>query len=104
MTATPSYQQPQPGAEGANTEEVLYYCDMLALSPIERQADQVLIGRLFGSLLLETRELADGYTYRFDGEHYPLVAEFITHGAPITEPTLIGATVSARSRRSVNAP
>ena len=79
MTATPSNQQPQPGAEGANTQEVLFYCDMLALSPTERQAHQALIGRLFGSLLLETRELAAGYAYRFEGEQYQLVAEFIAH-------------------------
>ena len=79
MTATPSNQQPQPSAEGGNTEEVLFYCDMLALTPSERQAHQALIGRLFGSLLLETRELADGYAYGFEGEHYQLVAEFITH-------------------------
>jgi hypothetical protein len=52
---------------------------MLALSPEERQSHQALIGRLFGSLVLETRELADGYAYRFAGEYYPLVAEFITH-------------------------
>jgi hypothetical protein len=52
---------------------------MLALSPEERQSHQALIGRLFGKLVLEARELADGYAYRFAGEHYQLVAEFITH-------------------------
>ena len=52
---------------------------MLALSPAQRTAHQELIARLFGSLLQETRELPDGYAYRFDGEHYPLVAKFITN-------------------------
>lgn len=78
MTRTSANQQ-QPSAAPADTHEVLFYCDMLALSPTERQAHQALIGRLFGSLLQETRELVDGYAYRFEGEHYQLVAEFITH-------------------------
>src|SRR5437764_8921339 len=78
MTARSSNLQPQPSAEQADTNDFLFYCDMLAVSPTERQAHQALIGRLFGSLLLETRELADGYAYGFEGEHYQLAAEFIT--------------------------
>ena len=96
MTATPSNQQPQPSAEQANTNEVLFYCDMLALSPTERQAHQALIGRLFGGLLEETRELEDGYAYRFDGEHYSLVAEFITHERLCCPFLTFGLTVAPR--------
>jgi hypothetical protein len=79
MTSSPNNQEPQPSAGQPDTKEFLFYCDMLALSPTERQAHQELIGRLFGSLLLETRELEDGYAYRFEGQHYQLVAEFIVH-------------------------
>jgi hypothetical protein len=75
----PSDGQLQQPAEPADTASFLFYCNMLALSPAQRTAHQELIGRLFGSLVQETRELPDGYAYRFDGEHYPLVAEFITN-------------------------
>lgn len=54
-----------------------FYCDMTALSPEERSAHQEHITQLFSSLVRETRELADGFAYRFDGEHYPLLATFI---------------------------
>jgi hypothetical protein len=57
----------------------LFYCDMSALSPEERTAHQERIGQLFGRLAQERRELADGFAYRFDNEHYPLLATFITH-------------------------
>jgi hypothetical protein len=56
----------------------LFYCDMMALSPEERSAHQERIAQLFGSLVRETRELADGFAYRFDGQQYPLLAAFIT--------------------------
>jgi hypothetical protein len=79
MTASTHNQEPQPTAEQPDTTAFLFYCDMLALSSEERQFHQALIGRLFGNLVLETRELADGYAYGFAGEHYQLVAEFITH-------------------------
>jgi hypothetical protein len=79
MTASTNKQLQQPSAEQADTTAFLFYCDMLALSPEERQAHQELIGRLFGSLVRETRELADGFAHRFEGGHYQLVAEFITH-------------------------
>jgi len=79
MTETQPNQQSQPGVDRTDTSEAFFYCDMLALSPAERQAHQALIGRLFGGLLQETRELPDGYGYRFDNEHFPLLATFITN-------------------------
>jgi hypothetical protein len=78
MTTTNS-QHTQPNNELANTEAFLFYCDMTALTPEQRSAHQALIGRLFGSLVQERRELPNGYGYRFDNEHYPLVATFITN-------------------------
>jgi hypothetical protein len=52
---------------------------MTALSHEERIAHQELIGQLFGTLVQETRELPEGYAYRFHNEHYPLLATFITN-------------------------
>lgn len=79
MSAPTTNQEHQPRAEQPDTTNILFYCDMLALSPNERRSHQALIGRLFGPLLLETRELENGYAYRFDGEQYQHVTEFITH-------------------------
>jgi hypothetical protein len=79
MSTPTNNQDLQPGAEQPDTANILFYCDMLALSPEERRSHQALIGRLFGPLLLETRELENGYAYRFHGEQYQLVTEFITH-------------------------
>jgi hypothetical protein len=59
--------------------DILFYCDMQALSPEERTAHQALIGQLFGQLVEEIRELPNGFEYRLANEHYPLVAEFITN-------------------------
>lgn len=73
---TTSSQNTQPSAEPAG---FLFYCDMTALSREERTAHQERIGQLFGTLVQETRELPDGYGYRFDNEHYPLLATFITN-------------------------
>lgn len=56
---------------------LLFFCDMTALSSEERTAHQERIAELFGNLVRETRELADGFAFRFDGEHYPLLAAFI---------------------------
>jgi hypothetical protein len=56
----------------------LFYCDMAALSPEQRIAHQGRIARLFGELVQETQEQPDGFAYRFGGEHYELLAEFIT--------------------------
>jgi hypothetical protein len=78
MTTTNS-QNTQPNTEPVDTEEFLFYCDMTALTLEQRTAHQELIGQLFGTLVQETRELPDGYAYRFDNEHYPLVATFITN-------------------------
>jgi hypothetical protein len=64
---TTSCQNTQPSAESA---EFLFYCDMTALSHEERIAHQELIGQLFGTLVQETRELPEGYAYRFHNEHY----------------------------------
>jgi hypothetical protein len=67
-------------SETADTEGTpfLFYCDMLALSPEQRTAHQARIARLFGEMVRETQELPDGFAYRFDGEHYELLVEFIT--------------------------
>ena len=67
------------GTPKNETADVLFYCDMSALSGAQRTAHQELIGRIFGSLVRETRELASGYAYRFDNEHYPLLAAFIAN-------------------------
>ena len=64
---------------GNETTDVLFSCDMSALSGEQRTAHQELIGQVFGSLVRETRELPEGYAYRFDNEHYPLLAAFITN-------------------------
>jgi hypothetical protein len=76
---TTNSQNTQPDAEPADTAEFLFYCDMTALSHEERRAHQERIGQLFGTLVRETRELPDGYAYRFDNEYYPLLATFITN-------------------------
>lgn len=60
-----------------NTSAALFACDLTALSEGRRSAHQALALRLFGTLVQETRELPDGFAYRFDGEHYALVADFI---------------------------
>jgi len=62
-----------------DAESFLFYCDMSALSAAERTAHQQLIGQVFGPLLEETRELPDGYAYRFAVEQYPQVAAFIAN-------------------------
>jgi hypothetical protein len=64
-----------------NTDETpfLFYCDMTALSAEQRTAHQELIGQLFGTLVQETRELPNGYAYRFDNAQYPQLATFITN-------------------------
>ena len=66
-------------APSNDASSFLFYCDMTALSREERTAHVELSTRLFGSLVQETRELADGYAYRFDGEHYALLADFVTN-------------------------
>jgi hypothetical protein len=63
---------------GGDATPFLFFCDMTALSPEERSAHQERSAQLFGGLVRETRELADGFAYRFDGEQYPLLAAFIT--------------------------
>jgi hypothetical protein len=78
MTTT-NNQNTQPNTEPADTAEFLFYCDMTALTPEQRTAHQELIGQLFGTLVQETRELPNGYAYRFGNEYYPLVATFITN-------------------------
>lgn len=65
-------------SESADLTPFLFFCNMTALSPEERTTHQQHITQLFGSLVRETLELADGFAYRFDGEHYPLLATFIT--------------------------
>jgi hypothetical protein len=57
----------------------LFYCDMTTLSRDERTSHMAVITQLFGSLVQETHELPDGYAYRFDGEYYSLLADFITN-------------------------
>jgi hypothetical protein len=76
---TANNQNMQPNTEPADTAEFLFYCDMTALTPEQRTSHQELIGQLFGTLVRETRELPDGYAYRLDNEHYPLLATFITN-------------------------
>ena len=56
-----------------------FACNMTALSPTQRSAHVALATQLFGSLVQQTRELPDGYAYRFDGAHYWLLARFITN-------------------------
>lgn len=52
-------------------------CNMMALSPQERTIHQERLARLFGALVQERLELPDGFAFRFDGEHYSLVGDFI---------------------------
>ncbi len=66
-------------ASNNDASSFLFYCDMSALSREERTRHVDLVTRLFGSLAQERRELADGYAYRFDGEHYSLLADFVTN-------------------------
>lgn len=73
---TTSGQNTQPNAEPT---EFLFYCDMTVLSHQERIAHQERIGQLFGTLVQETCELPEGYTYRFHNQHCPLLATFITN-------------------------
>ena len=64
-------------AANNDASSFLFYCDMAALSLEQRKAHVEVITRLFGSLVQETQDLPDGYAYRFDGEQYALLAEFI---------------------------
>ena len=57
----------------------LFSCDLSGLSREQRTAHITLVSRLFGSLVQEACELPDGFAYRFAGEHYALVATFITN-------------------------
>jgi hypothetical protein len=57
----------------------LFACDLSALSEEQRAAHQALAVQLFGTLLQETRELPDGFAYRFDEQDYSLVAAFIAN-------------------------
>lgn len=66
---TTSSQKIQSSTEPAEPAEFLFYCDMATLSHEQRMAHQELIGQLFGTLVQETRELPDGYAYRFHNEH-----------------------------------
>lgn len=52
---------------------------MSALSREQRIAHIELITRLFGRLVQETRELHDGFAYRFDAEQYEVVTTFIAN-------------------------
>lgn len=61
------------------SEMNLLACDLTALSEEQRTAHQAVAIQLFGSLLQETRELSDGFAYRFAAEHYQLVAAFIAN-------------------------
>ncbi|HEY0738699.1 MAG TPA: hypothetical protein VGD69_27520 [Herpetosiphonaceae bacterium] len=61
------------------SEMNLFACDLTALSEEQRTTHQAVAIQLFGSLLRETRELPDGFAYRFDAEHYQLVAAFIAN-------------------------
>lgn len=61
------------------TELNLFACDLSVLSEEQRTAHQEVALRLFGTLLQETRELPDGFAYRFAAQDYPLVAAFIAN-------------------------
>jgi hypothetical protein len=87
--------QAQPTAEPLDTE-TSFYCDMLALSPAQRTAHQRNSAQLFGSLVQETRELPDGYAFRFDGVHYQLVADFIANERLCCPFLTFGLTVAAQ--------
>jgi hypothetical protein len=91
LTPEARYQPPKLGSDIHDEEHCVmsdipntgstplpFYCDMTALTPDERSTHQGRISQLFGSLVRETRELTDGFAYRFDGEHYLLLASFIS--------------------------
>jgi hypothetical protein len=63
----------------ASDTPFLFSCVMAALSREQRTAHIELISQLFGGLVQETRELPDGFAYRFAAEHYELVATFINN-------------------------
>lgn len=63
--------------QGSASAPFPFFCDMAALSPTERASHQGRSARLFGELVREICEHADGFAYRFDGEQYPLLAAFI---------------------------
>jgi|HigsolmetaAR201D_1030396.scaffolds.fasta_scaffold25274_1 hypothetical protein len=54
-----------------------FYCDMTALSPQERASHQERLALLFGQLVREKKELANGFAFRFEGQEYTQLAEFI---------------------------
>ena len=62
-------------AANNDASSFLFYCDLAELSREGHTAYVALITRLFGSLVEETRELDDGYAYRFDGEYYSLLVD-----------------------------
>ena len=64
--------------EHLNTQSPIA-CDLTAIEPVERSAHQALAGRLLREAAHETRELVDGYAFRFPAELYPEVVGFIAN-------------------------
>jgi hypothetical protein len=51
--------------------ETPFFCNIKALSPVERVEHQALTARLAESIL-KTRELADGYAFEVDGSRFSI--------------------------------
>jgi hypothetical protein len=64
--------------EPMNTQSPIA-CDLTAIEPAERSAHQALAGHLLREAVLETRELVDGYAFRFPAELYPEIVGFIAN-------------------------
>ena len=52
-------------------------CDLTAITPEERAGHQRLANHLLAEAALETRELPDGYAFRFPAERFSEVVAFI---------------------------
>jgi len=53
--------------------------DLNAIPPEQRASHQALIERLMSRLAMETRELIDGYAFRFTAGDYPEVAAYVAN-------------------------
>ncbi len=54
-------------------------CDFTAIAPAERPQHQELAIQILTALVEETRELRDGYAWRYAPNHFSLVADFVAN-------------------------
>ena len=60
-------------------QDIALACDLTAIPADERAAHEQLARRLFFEAVPERQERADGYTFGFRADQYPLLAAFIAN-------------------------